>query len=87
MDLKIQKSPFDMVIVLSSGGCQAQVDQLRTYLPIHCSYQYGGDGQSGVEEGVRHVEGWKRSLHRQSIFRVPQANLQSAHAHTNRSVS
>jgi len=47
------------------------------------THEYRGDGERRVEEGVRHVDGWKISLHGQSVFRVPQANLQeNAHTHT-----
>lgn len=51
------------------------------------TYQYGGDGKSRIEEGVSHVDGWKLFLHGQSIFRVPQANLQHTHPHPHRNKS
>ena len=40
------------------------------------THQYGGYGEGGVEEGLCYVDGGKLSLHGETIFRVPLANLQ-----------
>lgn len=76
--------------ILSTAGCQPHVDQPGTWVNrkdrtdrcmcvthAYSPYQYCCDCKSCVEEGVCHIDWWKSSLHGQSIFRMPQADLQS----------
>lgn len=43
----------------------------------YSSYQNCCDCQSSIEEGVCYIDRQRHSLHGQSVFRVPQPNLQS----------